>query len=71
MTQQELLAQLRTYLGGTLGNAAADEIERLTALSRGEPSIEHMARILGERGLTIVSGKDAEKIKKCTGVCDG
>ncbi|HEX4938884.1 MAG TPA: hypothetical protein VFX11_09430 [Candidatus Kapabacteria bacterium] len=92
MTQQELLARLRTYIGGALGNAAADEIERLTqqvawwkqaaSTSRDDahawqiaanakfeqPTIERIAQQLAEHGLTIVSGKDAEKIKRCE--CD-
>lgn len=84
MTQAELLAQLRTYLGGALGNAAADEIERLAEdcarferaarLMRdlhGEPTIETVGQWLAVQGLTAVSGRDAEKIKRCTGVCDG
>lgn len=80
MTTNTLPHRLRTYLGGDLGNEAADEIERLTRENEAfwlkhnttiepqvlvMPTIEQIARKLERDGLTIVSAADAEKVKRC------
>lgn len=73
MTPNTLPHRLRTYLGGELGNEAADEIERLqedcqrwemaARIARDGFDITTIARTLAERGMTIVSAADAEKVR--------
>lgn len=62
MTTNTLLHRLRTYLGGDLGNEAADEIERLQSCAVSPETIAHW---LHDHGLTAVSASDAEKVKRC------